>query len=418
MNKQDNDAHDKAIDSLNNFATVKYFTNESFELERYRGAMEKYQTANVKTQGSLNILNSLQSLIFSSTTAGCLIVSAQAILAGEMDQSDFVTVLVYLNQLFAPLGFLGSIFNIIVQAFVDMENLSQLLAQNPDVADVPNATTLVLKNERGPVVEFKDVHFHYPEQPITNGLQGISFKMESGTTTAIVGHTGAGKSTLSRLLFRFYDVDSGSITIDGEPVQYVTQKSLRKMIGIVPQDTVLFNDSMMYNIKYGDITCSDEDVKEASRASQIDKFIMTLEEDFNTVVGERGLKLSGGEKQRVAIARTLLKNPPLLILDEATSSLDSSTEKQIQEELKHVCIGRTTIIIAHRLSTIVNADQILVLGKGKILERGTHSELLKLNGTYSELWTKQITGGEEESKEAEEDTGSMTSTIKTDTMGK
>lgn len=397
-NKHDNKYHDLATDSLINFETVKYFANEEHEIKNFRESVEQYQKHNIATQISLAVLNSAQQLDIQITTTIALMLSATTILhaSGTLDLSDstnigaFVSVNAYILQLYAPLSFLGSIYSTVVQAFVDMGNLSEMLTVAPDVRDVNNAPPLRLNRPKmGAKIEFQNVKFSYPSQP-SKGLKGVSFTVEPGTTTAIVGPTGAGKSTVSRLLFRFYDTTSGSIYVDNQDISKVTQKSLRSSIGVVPQDTVLFNSTIQHNIQYGNVHADFELLQQAAKSAQILPFIESLEETWDTMVGERGLKISGGEKQRVAIARCLLKNPPIVLLDEATSALDSQTEVMVQEALTHLGQGRTQVVIAHRLSTIMNADQILVLDQGRIVERGTHAELLKLaGGVYKQLWFAQ-----------------------------
>lgn len=389
-NKHDNDYHDKLTDSLINYETVKYFANEEYEVERYTASVKKFQKYSLSTQMSLSLLNTSQSFIMRFCVGACLVVTAYEIFEGRMDLGDFVSINVYLLQLFSPLQFLGSVYNAIIQAFVDMENLSELLAVDQDVKDRAGAIDIKPKiQNKGVKLEFKDVSFKYPTQAEGQGLKNVSFVVEPDTTTAIVGSTGAGKTTIGRLLFRFYDTGAGSISIDGHDVADVTQVSLRKMVGVVPQDTVMFNDTLLHNVMYGDTTASPDQAKAAAKAAQILPFINRATKGWDTMVGERGLKLSGGEKQRVAIARCLLKNPPLVLLDEATSALDSKTEKEIQESLLKLGRSRTTLIIAHRLSTIKHADQILVMDDGRIAERGTHQELLAKRGLYFELWDVQ-----------------------------
>jgi ATP-binding cassette subfamily B protein len=384
LNENDTDASAKAIDSLLNYETVKYFGNEAREAARYDRAMAGYEKASIRTYTSLAWLNAGQAVIFTAGLTICMVMAVNDIRAGRNTVGDFVLINAMLIQLYVPLNFMGFIYREIKQAVTDLEAMFRLLDQDPEIADRPGAKPLAVK---GGTVRFENVFFAYdPERPI---LKGVSFEAPAGKTIAIVGPSGAGKSTISRLLFRFYDIQSGAITIDGQDIRDVTQDSLREAIGMVPQDTVLFNDTVRYNIRYGRWDATDPEVEEAAELAQIDGFIRLLPKGYETEVGERGLKLSGGEKQRVAIARTILKAPPLLILDEATSALDSATEKEIQDALERVARGRTTLVIAHRLSTIVAADEILVLEAGKIVERGSHLELLAQGGLYASLWNRQ-----------------------------
>jgi ABC-type transport system involved in Fe-S cluster assembly fused permease/ATPase subunit len=384
MNESDTDANGKAIDSLLNFETVKYFANEEMEAQRFDKAMAGYERSAIRIWTSLGFLNFGQAVIF---YGGFLIISIMAIL-GVMNRTltlgDFVLLNTFLLQIYRPLNFIGFVYRELRQGLTDIEEMFKLLDQDPEIEDSPGAKPLAVT---GPVARFEDVTFHYdPDRPI---LKGVSFEVPAGKTVAIVGPTGAGKSTISRLLFRFYDVTGGRITIDGQDLRDVTQTSLRSAIGMVPQDTVLFNDTIGYNIEYGRPGASEEEVREAARMAQVGPFIDSLPKGYKTPVGERGLKLSGGEKQRVAIARTILKAPSILILDEATSALDTKTERDIQAALDEVSRNRTTVVIAHRLSTVVNADEILVLRDGQIAERGNHAALLQQNGLYAQMWNRQ-----------------------------
>ena len=388
MNDMDSKANQKAIDSLLNFETVKYFGNEAFEASRYDENLLRYQAAAVKSQKTLAILNLGQQIIIATGLMLILWRSTLGVVNGSMTLGDLVLVNTLMMQLYIPLNFLGVIYREIKQSLTDMDRMFSLLSTEKDIADSPDAKTLQIHNrELGPDVRFEHVSFHYESK--REILRDVSFNIPAGTITAVVGQSGAGKSTLARLLFRFYDVQTGKVLIDGQNIEDVTQASLRKAIGIVPQDTVLFNDTIGYNIAYGNPSASIEEVQEAARAAQIDGFIKRLPDGYDAQVGERGLKLSGGEKQRVAIARTLLKKPAMLIFDEATSALDSKTERAFQDELLSLAKNRTTLIIAHRLSTIIHADQILVMEHGQIVERGTHVELLAANGRYAEMWQMQ-----------------------------
>ena len=384
MNASDTDANTKAVDSLLNYETVKYFGAEARETARYDLSMAKYEKASTQTYVSLAVLNAGQAAIFTAGMTVVMWLAARDILAGRTTIGGFVLANTMLVQLSMPLNFMGMIYREIKQALIDIDDMFRILGQNPEIADRPGAAPLAVA---GGTVRFEDVRFAYnPERPI---LRGVTFEIPAGQTVAVVGPSGAGKSTLSRLLFRFYEPQAGRISVDGQDIAAVTQASLRAAIGMVPQDTVLFNDTIGYNIRYGRPDASDEEVQEAARLAQIDRFISGLPEGYETPVGERGLKLSGGEKQRVAIARTILKGPPILVLDEATSALDSFTEAEIQDALDRVARGRTTLVIAHRLSTVVNADAILVLDKGVVAERGTHAELLDKGGIYAALWARQ-----------------------------
>ena len=384
MNDQDTDANQKAIDSLLNFETVKYFGAEAREARRYDSAMELYQVAALKTSYSLAFLNFGQSLLITTGLVVVMVLAAMGVQAETMTVGDFVLVNAYMIQITMPLNFLGTVYREIRQALVDMGEMFDLLEQPPEVADKDNAKDLKIM---GGHVSLRDVRFDYEaERPI---LKGVDLDVPAGQNVAIVGPSGSGKSTIGRLLFRFYDVTGGALTIDGQDVRDVTQTSLHDAIGVVPQDSVLFNDTIRYNIAYGKDGASHSQIEDAARAAQIHDFIMALPDGYETTVGERGLKLSGGEKQRVGIARTLLKNPPILLLDEATSALDSGTEHDIQEALARAAEGRTVITIAHRLSTIADADRIVVLADGQIAEQGSHAELLTLSGKYAALWHLQ-----------------------------
>jgi len=387
MNEQDSRANTKAIDSLLNFETVKYFGNEEHEARRYDQALRGYESASVKSQQSLALLNIGQALVISAGLTAVMVMTGSAIVAGTMTIGGFVMANTYLMQLYQPLGFFGFVYREIKQALVDIERMFELLDVEREVADAPGAQALRLA---GACVRFEDVDFGYdPRRPI---LHRVRFEVPAGRTVAIVGASGAGKSTLSRLLYRFYDVDGGRVTIDGQDVREVTQDSLRAAIGIVPQDTVLFNDTIYYNIAYGRTGASPAEVEQAARHAEIHDFIMALPDGYQTLVGERGLKLSGGEKQRVAIARTVIKDPAVLVLDEATSALDSHTEQAIQRNLRALSRGRTTLAIAHRLSTVIDADQIVVLDAGRVVERGTHASLIARDGHYARMWRRQQQG--------------------------
>ena len=384
MNNADNDSMSKAVDSLLNFETVKYFTAEEMEAARYDRAMAKYENAAIRTYTSLAWLNFGQAVIFSLGMAICMAMSAWGVMKGEQTVGQFVMINALMMQLSVPLNFIGTLYREIKQSLVDIESLFAILHQPPEVSDAADAKALVVSDA---AIRFENVEFAYdPERPI---LKGVTFEVPAGKTVAIVGPSGAGKSTISRLLFRFWDVKAGRITIDGQDLRAVTQESLRAAIGMVPQDTVLFNDTIAYNIRYGRPQASEAEVREAARLAQISDFIERLPKGFETEVGERGLKLSGGEKQRVAIARTILKAPPILMLDEATSALDTHTEREIQEALDRVSKNRTTLVIAHRLSTVVGADEILVLDHGVVAERGRHDDLLARNGLYASMWARQ-----------------------------
>lgn len=384
MNDSDTDANGKAIDSLLNYETVKYFANEKMEATRYDASMASYERSAIRIWTSLGWLNFGQAIIF---YGGFLIISIMSILGvmdGRLTLGDFVLLNTFLMQIYRPLNFIGFVYRELRQGLTDIEAMFKLLDQDPEIVDKPDAKPLEVT---GPVIRFDNVTFHYdPERPI---LKGVSFEVPAGKTVAIVGPTGAGKSTISRLLYRFYDVTGGGITIDGQDLRGVTQESLRSTIGMVPQDTVLFNDTIGYNIEYGRPGASPEAIREAARMAQVGSFIERLPKGYDTPVGERGLKLSGGEKQRVAIARTILKAPSILILDEATSALDTKTERDIQAALDEVSRNRTTVVIAHRLSTVINADEILVLREGEVAERGNHAALLAQGGLYAQMWSRQ-----------------------------
>ena len=401
MNDLDSKANTKAIDSLINYETVKYFGNEDYEARRYDEGLKNYESAAVKSQTSLSLLNTGQSLIIAIAVTLILWRATAGVIGGTMTLGDLVLVNAFMIQLYIPLNFLGVLYREIKQSLADMERLFSLLDQHREIADAPHAKPLHVS---GAEIRFSQVEFSY--EPKRQILFGVDFAIAAGTTTAVVGHSGSGKSTLSRLLFRFYDVNAGSITIDGQDLRDVTQASLRSMIGIVPQDTVLFNDSIEYNIAYGKPGASKAEIVAAAKAAHIHDFIETLPDGYDTKVGERGLKLSGGEKQRVAIARTLLKNPAILIFDEATSALDSKAEQAIQAQLKEVAQDRTTLMIAHRLSTIAHAAQILVLDHGRIIERGTHPQLLAAGGAYAQMWERQQARREQAPGSAEPDTES------------
>lgn len=390
MNDQDTDANQKAVDSLLNYETVKYFNADALEASRYDGAMAGYERAAVKTGISLALLNVGQALLITTGLVIVMVMAAQGVQAGQLTVGDFVMVNAYMIQITLPLGFLGTVYREIRQSLVDMGAMFGLLSQPAEITDRPGAPDLAVA---GGEIVLDDVRFAYDaERPI---LRGISLRVGAGQKVALVGASGSGKSTIARLLFRFYDVTGGAIRIDGQDIRTVTQSSLHQAIGVVPQDTVLFNDTILYNIAYGRPGATRAEIEAAARAARIHEFITSLPEGYDTKVGERGLKLSGGEKQRVGIARTLLKNPPILILDEATSALDTQTERDIQESLEEMGRGRTVVTIAHRLSTIADADQIVVMEAGQVVEHGRHAELLAQGGRYARMWARQASGQEE-----------------------
>lgn len=385
MNDRDTEANTKAIDSLLNYETVKYFGNEEHEYARFDKALEGYEKAAVQSQSSLSFLNVGQGFIIGVGLVAVMWLAANGVKAGTLTVGDFVLVNTFLIQLYLPLNFLGFVYREVKNSLVDMEKMFELIEVNAEIKDTANAKQLDCQDY---AVSFEDVTFGY--QPERTILKGVSFTIKPGGTLAVVGPSGSGKSTLARLLFRFYDVTGGRITLDGQDIRQVSQKSLRAAIGVVPQDTVLFNDTIEYNIRYGKPSATKEEIEQAARMAKIHDFVLSLPDGYRTMVGERGLKLSGGEKQRVAIARTILKNPAILIFDEATSALDSHTEKEIQASLDEVSRTRTTLMIAHRLSTVVHADEIVVLREGRVVERGTHPHLLALGGEYAAMWKKQL----------------------------
>eukprot|EP01080_Neovahlkampfia_damariscottae_P009771 gene9771-2098_t len=400
MNKNENQANEKAVDALINYETVKYYTAEEHEKARYQKSLEGYNYSAQKSTVSLGVLNVGQAIIIALGTTGVMLLTAYEVTIGNTTVGDFVLVNTFMLQIYTPLNFLGTAYRLIKQALVDMEQMFDLLKQNPDVKDPENP--LEFNPTKGEIV-FDNVVFGYGDDESNPVLKGVSFKVPAGKQLAVVGSSGAGKSTLGKLLFRFYDVTSGSIRIDGVDISDVKQSDLRRHIGIVPQDTVLFNDTIRYNINYGNQNASDIEVQEAATVAKVSKFIEKLPEGWETKVGERGLRLSGGEKQRVAIARAVLKNPPIMLFDEATSALDTNTEKEIQDSLRDVFKGKTTtIILAHRLSTIIDSDEIIVMKNGQIAERGDHDSLLELNGEYALLWNKQMQKSEERLKAKQE----------------
>lgn len=391
MNNSDTDANSKAMDSLLNYETVKYFGNEEMEAKRFDDSMVGYEKSAIKMWSSLGFLNFGQGVIFWIGMTLIGVYSASGVLSGRFSIGDFVLINTFMLQIYRPLNFIGFVYREIRQGLADIEEMFLLLDKDPEIVDKPDAKALEIS---GPVIKFDNVSFHYDsDRPI---LKNVSFEVPAGKTIAVVGPSGAGKSTLSRLLYRFYDVAEGRVSIDGQDVRDITQKSLRAAIGMVPQDTVLFNETIEYNIAYGRPGAGDEEVRQAASMAQISEFIKTLPKGYDTAVGERGLKLSGGEKQRVAIARTILKSPPILILDEATSALDTQTERDIQSALDAVSQNRTTLVIAHRLSTVINADEIIVLKEGQICERGRHGQLLEQKGLYAQMWQRQLEANQAE----------------------
>ena len=384
MNDSDTEAHSKAVDSLLNYETVKYFGNEELEAKRFDASIARYVKAAIRTYTSLGVLNTGQAIIFTIGTVICMLLAARDVTRGTLTVGDFVMINAILMQLYVPLNFMGMVYREIKQGLIDIETMFALLHEPAEIVDRPGAKTLRVREGE---IKFENVSFAYdPERPI---LKNVSFEVPAGKMVAIVGPSGAGKSTISRILFRFYEISRGKVLIDGQNIRDVTQASLRAAIGMVPQDTVLFNDTIEYNIRYGKPDASSAEVRQAARLAQIHEFIVTLPQGYDSLVGERGLKLSGGEKQRVAIARTILKSPPILMLDEATSALDSHTEKEIQDALERVAENRTSLVIAHRLSTVVHADNVIVLDHGEIVEHGTHLELLAKGGLYASLWARQ-----------------------------
>jgi len=384
MNEEDSRANTRAIDSLLNYETVKYFGNEEHEARRFDTAMRGYEKAAIKSQTSLALLNIGQALIISGGLTAVMLMTANGIISGTLTLGTFVMANTYLMQLYQPLGFFGFVYREIKQSLIDMEKMFDLMSEDPQVADTSGATPLEVN---GGEVSFENVHFSYDDRrPI---LKGVSFKVPAGRTVAVVGSSGSGKSTIGRLLYRFYDVAQGTIRIDGHDIREITQDSLRASIGVVPQDTVLFNETIYYNIAYGRPGSTPAEIEHAARMAHVHDFIMAMPDGYETLVGERGLKLSGGEKQRVAIARTVIKDPAILLLDEATSALDTHTEQEIQKNLREISRGRTTLCIAHRLSTVVDADEILVLDDGSVVERGRHADLLAMDGRYAQMWRRQ-----------------------------
>lgn len=404
MNEADSEANTKAIDSLLNYETVKYFGNEAHEDRRYDVSLRNYEIAAVKSKTTLSLLNIGQGVIISIGLTIVMIMAGYGVKNGTMTVGDFVLVNAYLIQLYIPLSFLGMVYRQIKQSLIDIESMFKLLEEEQEVKDEPGAPALAVN---GGEIHFDNVSFHYdPRRPV---LKNVSFRVPAGKKVAIVGPSGSGKSTISRILFRFYDVQEGRVTIDGQDIRDVTQSSLRAAIGMVPQDTVLFNDTVFYNVAYGRPDASPAEVEEAARMAQIHDFVMTLPDGYQSMVGERGLKLSGGEKQRVAIARTILKSPSILLFDEATSALDTHTEREIQASLDQVSADHTTLVIAHRLSTVITADEIIVLKEGVIVERGTHTTLLEANGEYASMWKRQqeVAQAQEVLNQVEEELGTL-----------
>ena len=394
MNLMDNQRNTKAVDSLLNFETVKYYGASQFETNRYDDAIKKYQVAEWKSMATLALLNTLQNVVITGSTVAGSLLCAWAVVHSlsnlHLTVGDYVLFGTYLSQLYGPLNWLGTYYRMIQQSFIDMENMFDLLDEQQEVEDIKDAKQIVLSKGE---IQFNDVDFYY--EPSKQILKSINFTVPPGQTYALVGHSGSGKSTIIRLLFRFYDVTGGKIVIDGQDISKIKQESLRQQIGVVPQDTVLFNDEIRYNIRYSKISATDEEVEGAADVADIHHRILSFPKKYETVVGERGLKLSGGEKQRVAIARTILKSPAIVLMDEATSALDTKTERNIQTALERVCENRTTIIVAHRLSTIIHAHRILVLREGEIVEQGSHEDLLLLNGLYTDMWSEQQTKKED-----------------------
>jgi ABC-type transport system involved in Fe-S cluster assembly fused permease/ATPase subunit len=397
MSEHDNDMHDRLTDSLINCETVKYFTAEDYECQQYRGDVQKFQRMSMATKASLSLLNATQQWVINFTLAGSMMIACANLLEDGGSLGDFVAVNAYIVQVFAPLNFLGTIYSMAINAVVDMKNFGQLLAETSEVRDAVDAKALDLDTQKKcPMIEFRNVSFHYRRQPHARSIKDVSFSIQRGGTLALVGTTGAGKTTITRLLFRFYDPVSGEVFVNGQDARSVTQKSLRQAMGCVPQDVVMFNATLAHNIQYGDIdNCSEEAMEEAVKQAQLADLVEQQADGYQTIIGERGLKLSGGEKQRLAIARCLVKNPPIVVLDEATSALDSQTEQKLQHALDFLSTSRTVLAIAHRLSTVRNSKEILVMDEGKVVERGTHDELLTRGQKYSSMWNHQWFGSDE-----------------------